>query len=104
MDSERERNTRLCSIINVRVAPGEKLRLRADADAAGVSVSEVVRRRYFGKPLISKVDSAMIKELRRVGGLLKHVHNESDGAYSKQTASMLVQLSDLIKELGSDIL
>ena len=61
-------------------------------------------RRYFGKPLISKVDSAMIKELRRVGGLLKHVHNESDGAYSKQTASMLVQLSDLIKKLGSDIL
>ena len=40
---------------------------------AGLSVSAYLRRRFFGgRPLIAHTDAMMIRELRRLGGLLKH--------------------------------
>ena len=43
------------------------------ADAAGISVSEYIRRLCFGgRPITSRTDSQTIRELRRLGGLLKH--------------------------------
>ncbi|MEY3786648.1 MAG: hypothetical protein RLZ75_855 [Pseudomonadota bacterium] len=69
---------------------------------AGLSMSELVRRRYFGKPIIANADNIMIKELRRTGGLLKLIHNESKGAYSNQTAEALNVLKEYIERLSSD--
>ena len=40
----------LSAVINVRLTATEKTRLKEDADLAGLSLSELVRRRYFGKP------------------------------------------------------
>ena len=90
----------LDAVINVRLTAAEKLRLREDADLAGVSVSELVRRRYFGRPIVANADAVMLKELRRLGGLLKHVYRESGGAYSKDTASALVAIKDYIEKLS----
>jgi hypothetical protein len=69
---------------------------------AALSMSELVRRRYFGRPIIANADAVMLKELRRMGGLLKHIHNESDGAYSKDTAGALVALKAYIERLSRD--
>jgi hypothetical protein len=44
----------------------------------------------------------MLKELRRIGGLLKHIHSESGGVYSKATAQALVALKDYIERLSHD--
>lgn len=89
----------LDAIVNVRLTSAEKEMLRDDADAASMSMSELVRARYFGRPIIAKADQVMIKELRRLGGLLKVVHIESNGAYSKNTADLLAQVSDYITQL-----
>lgn len=86
--------------LNLRCPLSEELQIREDADIAGISVSEMVRARYFGRPIIANADKVMIKELRRLGGLLKSVHLESNGAYSKQTADMLVQVSNYITVLS----
>lgn len=75
--------------VTLRLAADEKDRLRSDADLAGLSVSEIVRRHYFGRPIIANADLVMVKEMRRMGGLMKHLHNESDGAYSKQTSDAI---------------
>ena len=83
----------LDAIVNVRLTSSEKERLRKDADTAGVSMSELVRRRYFGMPLVAHADEIMLKELRRVGGLLKHVHTESNGAYSIDTAKAISDIT-----------
>lgn len=72
--------------VTLRLAADEKDRLRSDADLAGLSVSEIVRRHYFGRPIIANADLVMVKEMRRMGGLMKHLHNESGGAYSEQTS------------------
>jgi hypothetical protein len=86
--------------LNLRCPLSEELQIREDADIAGISISEMVRARYFGRPVVANADKVMIKELRRLGGLLKSVHLESNGAYSKQTANMLAQVSSYITELS----
>ena len=90
----------LDAVINVRLTSAEKAKLKEDADLAGLSMSELVRRRYFGRPIIASADAVMLKELRRIGGLLKHVHNESGGAYSQGTAMALSALTAYIEELS----
>ena len=67
--------------LDVRVAPAEKARLRDIAAAAGLPVAELVRARALGRPVVSRTDATTIRELRRLGGLLKLVHVESGGAY-----------------------
>jgi hypothetical protein len=51
----------LTAKIAVRLQPAEKGQLREDADLAGISVSELVRRRYFGRPIVANADLMMIK-------------------------------------------
>lgn len=92
----------LDAVINVRLTASEKVRLREDADLAGLTMSELVRRRYFGRPIIANADAVMLKELRRLGGLLKHIHNESSGAYSDATAAAIKDLQAYIKKLAED--
>jgi hypothetical protein len=92
----------LDAVINVRLTAAEKARLKEDADLAGLSMSELVRRRYFGRPIVANVDAVMLKELRRIGGLLKHIHNESNGIYSKETAAVLAVLKAYIEKLSHD--
>lgn len=92
----------LDAVINVRLTSAEKARLKEDADLAGLSMSELVRRRYFGKPIIANADQVMLRELRRLGGLLKHIHVESSGAYSEATASAIRDVQSYIKKLAED--
>ncbi len=64
----------LDAVINVRLTKAEKARLLEDAGLAAMSMSELVRRRYFGRPILASADHAVIRELRRLGSLLKHLH------------------------------
>ena len=58
--------------VTIRVTLEEKNRLLQQADIAGLSLSEYMRRRFFGgRPLIAQADATMVSELRRVGGLFK---------------------------------
>ena len=93
---------RLSNYVPVRMTAKEKARLREIAEAAGLSVSELIRRYCFGRSVNSKVDLTMVRELRRLGGLLKHIHNESGGAYREETAQMLREIGRVITELGRD--
>ena len=59
--------------LTLRVSAEEKSRVEAQAALAGLSASEFMRRRIFGgRPVVAASDEAMLRELRRVGGLLKH--------------------------------
>jgi hypothetical protein len=86
--------------LDVRVARGEKQQLRAIAHGAGLGLSELVRLRALGRPVVCRTDATTIRELRRLGGLLKKVHIDSGGAYSQQTAAALVALQDAIARLA----
>lgn len=63
------------SRFEMRLSASEHNQLREDADLAGISISELVRRRALSKPVRSSVDLLMVRELRRLGGLQKLTMN-----------------------------
>lgn len=87
--------------LNLRLPQAERDSIEHDADRAGISLSEMVRSRYFGRKIVAHTDDVMIRELRRTGGLLKSVHLQSNGAYSKETATLLNQLGHLIDQISA---
>jgi len=91
---------KLTGRVNLRVTQSELAQLREDADLAGLSLSELIRRRYFGLPIIARSDEIAIRELRRQGGLLKHVHNEAGGTYSAEVADALKAVTVAIEILA----
>lgn len=100
----------LSAKIAVRVSESEKDQLRQDADLAGLSVSELVRRRYFGRPIVAAEDMAAIRELvrlaaqqRQLGGLIKQLNMQSDARYSQPVSDALQALSMLTRSLGEQI-
>lgn len=57
----------------LRLTAEEDKRITRQAETAGISVSEYMRRLFFGgRPIIARTDDQAIRELRRLGGLLKH--------------------------------
>jgi hypothetical protein len=49
---------------------------------------------------VSRESMVERNELRRLGGLLKKIHTESNGIYSKQTAELLSLIASQLKALG----
>ena len=90
----------LDKLIALRLTAREKARLLENAGHAGLSLSEYVRRRTFGRRVLAETDAAMLRELRRLGGLLKHVHNESEGRYSRDTAEALRSIKAYMEDLS----
>ncbi|MEE4379885.1 MAG: MobB mobilization protein [Candidatus Competibacteraceae bacterium] len=88
--------------IAVRVTPNEKARFNEQARVAGLSVSALIRRWCLGRKVAADVDLEMLRELRRIGGLVKHIFNESSGSYDIQTAAILDELRAAIGRVGRD--
>ncbi|MDE7064289.1 MAG: hypothetical protein K2O70_02310 [Desulfovibrionaceae bacterium] len=62
-----------CRRRTVRITRNEDDRLVYYAHLSGMTVSRYMRRRIFGgRPIVARTDDQAIRELRRLGGLLKH--------------------------------
>jgi hypothetical protein len=53
----------------------------------------------LGKRVAAQADMAVLAELRRLGGLMKHVHLETRGAYSGLTANAIRALEGYARTL-----
>jgi len=102
MPFERHGPEPLDAVVNVRLTSAEKARLLEDAAIAGLTISALSRRRMLGRRVVANVDAAMIRELRRLGGLLKHLHVESAGAYSEQTSDVLRVVKTAIELISGE--
>lgn len=88
--------------VTIRVTGREKTRLAEQAEMAGLSVSEYLRRRFFGgRPLIAHTDALMVRELRRIGGLLKY--NFETLRLAGASVTVLVQQEETLRKLASAI-
>lgn len=85
--------------LDIRVTREEWQEIHEQAEASGLSVSEYVRRRTLGRKIDSVTDIKMLSELRRQGGLLKKIFNESNGKYSEKTAIALENINKFINVL-----
>jgi hypothetical protein len=61
------------AVIVLRILPEEKTAVAAEAAKAGLTVSEYIRRRTLDRPVRSRLNEKAINELRRLGGLQKHL-------------------------------
>ena len=99
------------AVAYVRLTTAEKRDLREQARVAGLTLSAYGRQRLLGHPVVASADpgtirklvaasgdAAVIRELRRLGGLLKLVHRESGGAYSKTTDAALTELESALRK------
>ena len=91
---------KLTAVVNIRLTAGERAAVAENAETAGLTVSDYCRRLIFGRTVHAHTDSAAIRELRRVGGLLKAVHTESGGVYSAATATALTELRHAIRRVA----
>ena len=90
--------------LKVRCLPEESDAIRDKAMDSGVSVSEFLRCAALGRKTRSTIDSQIINELRRLGGLQKHLFSEAGGHdggahLSKEYADILLAIKDAIMRI-----
>lgn len=69
----RKNSDRYSFLRTIRMSPAENQRLIEYAEFSDLSVSEYIRRKCFGgRPITAYTNLTTIRELRRLGGLLKH--------------------------------
>jgi len=96
---EREKQTLLTRKITFRLSESEYAQISDDLTVCGLSISSLIRKRLLSVRVASRADLAVLSELRRLGGLLKHIHNETLGAYSSLTAQAIKDLSEYARAL-----
>lgn len=96
--------------VEVRFTQEEYNRAAEKAMGAGLSFSEYVRRCVLNRRIASKVElrtlSAernILAELRKQGGLMKLIHNETRGTYSQETAETIRALGSCARVLERKI-
>ena len=65
-----------------------------------MSVGQFVLAAALGRRTRTKIDMHILNELRRLGGLQKHLFNEGGGLLSKEYAAILVEIREAITRIG----
>lgn len=86
-------------LVKFRLTAEERQFIDEQAAEACVTVSEFVRRRAMGKRLVSRLDETVLNELRRLGGLQKHLASEYPKLEPELT-QVLQEIRATLKRLG----
>jgi hypothetical protein len=88
----------------MRLCEAERTELREAADLAGISVSELVRKRALGRPVHSAADLMLVRELRRLGGLQKHAINKliDKREVAQECISTIKALREAVERVARD--
>lgn len=98
--SKSEKRNRTELLLGIRCLPEEKEAIQEKARLAGLSVGEFLRRSALGRRIDAQCDTEMILELRRLGGLQKHLFKEGNGVLSKEYSQVLVALQKALLRVG----
>lgn len=92
----------LDAILNVRLTSGEKAKLKEDAAFAALSMSELVRRRYFGRPIVTDTDAVLLRELARIGDVLRRLQGGGGDVRVAEAAEALRSLQHCFRKINDD--
>ncbi|MCC7005962.1 MAG: NTP pyrophosphohydrolase [Ottowia sp.] len=98
--SNSEQRRRTGRLPPIRCYEQEELLVREKAMDCGLSIGQFLLTAALGRRTRSKVDAHILNELRRLGGLQKHLFNEGKGILSKEYASILVEIRAAIARIG----
>ncbi|AZZ15203.1 TPA: plasmid mobilization protein MobA [Pseudomonas aeruginosa] len=97
--SEQRRRTGWLSA--VRCFDEEELLVREKAHDCGMSTDQFMLSAALQRQTRSRIDSHIINELRRLGGLQKHLFSQGGGSLSREYANVLVEIAEAIKRIGA---
>lgn len=95
-------NRQRTACLHVRLHPAEADAIREKAQDSGVPVSEFMRCAALGRKTRSAVDSEMIRNLNRIGAMLRDQFNRSGGQYADESAAALREITAAIARLARD--
>ncbi len=87
--------------VNLRLTAREDAELREAAAVTDLTLSEYVKQRALGRIVVSSTDLMVVRELRRLGGLVKHVAT-MEIADRKAINQTLTALGNYISVLSDD--
>lgn len=90
-------------VLNLRCFPDEGTEIQARAQDAGLTVSEFLRCSALNRRIRNQTDRNVVNELRRLGGLQKHLFTEGGGVLSKEYSQVLVEIVAAIKRLSPNV-
>jgi len=83
----------------IRMSPPERDAIAKKARTCALSVSEYLRRCALGRPISTHIDQDALRELRRQGGLIKHLaSSDRQHAYEYRVTLNLIQ--ETIRDLN----
>jgi hypothetical protein len=89
--------------VTLMYTEGEYEEISGKAKEAGITLSTYIRSKsLYGHvyvPKYAKIDSASVRELSRLGGLLKHHFNVTRGEHKDKTGEILKDISFIISEI-----
>lgn len=100
MKPSKKTHVKLDKIIKIRISEIEHVALKESADTAGFTLSFLLRQAGQKVTITSSTDRMMVRELRKIGGLLKKVHIDSGGAYSEKTATAIEAIARFVDGLS----
>ena len=93
--------------ITVRFDDTDYSKICSEAEALGVTVSNLIRVKmaggYIRIPKYAKIDAAAMNQLSKLGGLLKMIHTESGGIHGEKTLVILRDIREVIAKIRDSI-
>lgn len=87
--------------IGCRLTDEEHARLKQEAEIHGCTLSQLVRSKVVGSVLLSKIEAKTILELRRQGGLLKHlIMSHPEAIDAGQVRKTLHEITETIMRIS----
>jgi len=101
MSSDGDRPDHRSDAILVRLSAQERTLIKQRAQSCAVTVSEYVRRCALERPMTGRIDIEALAELRRQGGLIKHLA-ASDRAHAYEYRVALNLIHEAIRRVVRD--
>jgi hypothetical protein len=96
-----EQEAKRMARIDIRCLEVEKAQLQQKAADCGMTVTAYMVSAALGRQTRSKVDAQILNELRRLGGLQKHLFTEGGGKLSKELAAVLAEVQAAIARVAA---
>ena len=86
-----------------RLTEQENQKIRERAASLHLSFSEFIRRRALEKQIVPEADLQKLREIRRLGKLLKQTFLETQGGYSQDLADAISAIGNYAREQAENL-
>lgn len=90
-------------VMKIKLTPARFKEVKEEADAAGLTISDYVRLKIEGVPIIAKVDISAVKELSKQGGNLRSLSKEIfDADIKKKMWTVLQDMQTCVNKISGN--